>query len=115
MEPTDLTIEILKGIRDEVRMTREELSIRIGGFREELSERIDGLRGELSGRIDRLADCQLHMETHVATELVAVASAVGLVTNELREMRADARRDRGLRARVDEHERRLGELEKKTG
>jgi len=55
------------------------------------------------------------METHVATELVAVASAVGLVTNELREMRADARRDRGLRARVDEHERRLGELEKKTG
>jgi hypothetical protein len=30
------------------------------------------------------------METRVATELIAVASAVGLVTNELRGMRADA-------------------------
>jgi hypothetical protein len=93
MEPTDLTLEILKGIRDEVRMSREELS----------------------ARIDRLSESQLHMETRVATELIAVASAVGLVTNELREMRADARREGGLRARVDEHERRLGALEKKTG
>ncbi len=115
MEPTDLTIEILKGIRDEVRMTREELSARIDGVREGLSDRIDSVRDTLSVRIDRLGESQLHMETHVATELIAVASAVGLVTNELREMRADARRDRGLRARVDEHERRLGELEKKTG
>ena len=114
MEPTNLTIEILKDIRAEIRLTREVLSERIDG----VSGRIGGVSGRVdgvSGCIESLAERQLHMETRLATELIAVASAVGLVTDELRGMRAEHRRDRELRTQVAEHERRIGELEKKTG
>ena len=112
MEPTNLTIEILKEIREELRSTKNELR-----------EEIRSTRVELSDRIERLETRQTQSELRLATELVAVASAVGLVTAELRGLRADRRHDRelllgttgALRAQVDEHEKRLGALEKKTG
>jgi uncharacterized protein Yka (UPF0111/DUF47 family) len=40
MEPTDLTIEILKDIRTEIRDTRQDLSVRLDTMRNELSRRI---------------------------------------------------------------------------
>jgi hypothetical protein len=62
MEPTDLTIEILKGIRDEIRGT--------------------------NARLDGLERRQVEGETRVATEIVAVASVVREVRDLLREDRA---------------------------
>ena len=66
MEPTDLTIEILKDIRAEMRSTREELS-----------ERIDGA----NKRLDLLAEGQLRLRT----EVIEIVSAVQLLTSVLRQ------------------------------
>ncbi|HEY1691485.1 MAG TPA: hypothetical protein VGG39_04965 [Polyangiaceae bacterium] len=59
MEPTDLTIEILKGIREEAHKTNE--------------------------RLDDLRDRQTATEVRLATELVGVAGAVREVRDLLRE------------------------------
>jgi hypothetical protein len=104
MDPTDLTIEILKGIREATRKTHEEIRM--------TNERIDELRTEVRNEfaevrveIRELRDRQTGTEVRLATELVAVA---GEVRDLLRE-------DRVLRDRVDDHERRLSEVERRTG
>ena len=51
----------------------------------------------------------MHTEIRLATELVAVSSALRNVTDLLRVQ------DGALRTRVEDHERRLDVLEKKTG
>ena len=96
MEPTDLTIEILKGIREEARKTNERL--------QETNERLD----RTNERIDELAVRQRETEIHLATELVGVAGAV-------REVRDLLREDRVLRDRVDDHERRIAAIERRPG
>jgi hypothetical protein len=89
MDPTDLTIEILKDIRDATRAT---------------SDRVD-LVVEWMDRVERR---QTETEVRLTTELVAVAGAV-------REVRDLLREDRGLRDRVDDHERRLTSVEQRAG
>jgi len=111
MEPTDITIEILKGIRDEVRGVRGELRDGLQSVRGELRDGLQGVREEVQGvskRIDRLERRQTEADVRVATELVAVAGAV-------REMRDAFLEDRSLRVRVDDHERRLSAIEKHSG
>ncbi len=97
MEPTDITIEILKSIRD-------ELHEGLVGVRGDLHE---GLAG-ITGRMDRVERRQTEADLRVATELVAIASAV-------REMRDAYREERALSHRVDDHERRLSDVEKRVG
>ena len=102
MEPANLTIEILKSIRDEVRITNE----RVDAVRGELIV----LRGEvvaLRGDVGAVREQQVHSELRVATGLVAVAG-------ELRALRDDLR-TAGVRARLDDHELRIERLEKRTG
>jgi hypothetical protein len=108
MEPTDITIEILKSIRD-------ELHDGLSGLRGELHDGLSGLRGELregltgvTERMDRLERRQTEADLRVATELVGVAGAV-------REMRDAYREERALSHRVDDHERRLSEMERRVG
>ncbi|HEY8087702.1 MAG TPA: hypothetical protein VIF09_07655 [Polyangiaceae bacterium] len=114
MEPTDLTIEILKGIREEAQKTNERLdrtNDRLDGLRTEVRSGFSELRGELEdvrGVIGELRDRQTASEVHVATELVGVAGAV-------REVRDLLREDRALRVRVEDHERRISEMERRTG
>ncbi len=89
MQPTDLTIEILKAIRDEGRMTNEALRT-------------------TNERLERLERRQSETEIRLATELVSVVGAV-------REVRDLLREDRGLRQVVDDHERRIAAVEQRTG
>jgi hypothetical protein len=89
MEPTDLTIEILKDIRDAVHATNERLDATIEGL------------GEVRDR-------QTATEVRLATEILGVAGAV-------REVRDLLREDRALRGRVDDHERRISAMEGRTG
>ena len=93
MEPTDITIEILKSIR------------------EELHDGLSGVREDLAGvtdRMDRLERRQTGPDLRIATELVAIAGAV-------RETRDADREERALSHRVDDHERRLSDVEKRVG
>jgi hypothetical protein len=93
MEPTDLTIEILKDIRDETRKTNE----RVDALERTVVKEIGSVRGEAR-----------QTEVRLATELVAVAGAV-------REVRDLLREDRALLQRVDDHERRITAMERHTG
>ncbi|HEX8792880.1 MAG TPA: hypothetical protein VF765_18165 [Polyangiaceae bacterium] len=90
MEPTDLTIEILKNIRDEVRQTRTDLSGRIDTMRDELSRRI------------------VESEIRTSTAVTELAGAVSQMTGVLR-----ASHD--LRPRVERCELDIAELKKRVG
>jgi hypothetical protein len=106
MEPTDLTIEILQGIRDEIRGT----NARVDALRDELCGEIRGTNGRLDDtntRLDRLERRQVEVETRVSTEIVAVAVAV-------REVRDLLREERALASQVDDHERRIRAIETRT-
>jgi hypothetical protein len=95
----DLTTEVLVQIRDELHRTREQLS---GG----LHELGDALQ-ETNDRLDRLERRQTEDALRLATELVAVASAVGEVRDLLRDQRIE-------RDRLEDHERRIAKLESKA-
>jgi chromosome segregation ATPase len=116
MEPTDLTIEILKGIREETRKTSEGVAManehlatlvdRVDHL-DETVERVEGRVGRLDDRVDRMEKRQVETEVRLTTELAGVAGAV-------REVRDLLREDRALRQRVDDHERRLAAIEERT-
>jgi hypothetical protein len=111
MEQTDLTIEILKGIRDEVTKTNErlvELRTELVNEVHETNGRLVELRSDLVDRVERVERRQTETELRLATELVAVGGAV-------REVRDLLREDRALRERVNDHERRLSAIERHTG
>jgi hypothetical protein len=99
-EPTDLTVEILKQIRDAVAGTNERL--------DRTNERLDETRRELSERIGRVEARFVDTELRVATELTSVVGAVHAMRDAFLE-------DRALRRTVDDHERRLRTIERKTG
>jgi predicted nucleic acid-binding Zn-ribbon protein len=87
MEPTNVTIEILKSIRDEMRGVRGE---------------VVAVRNEVAA----VREQHVRSEIRVATELVAVAG-------EFRALREDLH-SAGLRARLDDHEQRIEALENRT-
>ncbi len=84
---SDLTVEILKEIRDELRNT---------------NGRLDGT----NQRLERLEKRQTETEVRLTTELTAVVGAV----HELRDVIVE---DRKLRSQVSDHENRIGAIEKK--
>jgi vacuolar-type H+-ATPase subunit I/STV1 len=94
----DLMIKILEQIRDELKMTRAELSTRI----DQTNQRLD----QTNQRLDHLERRQLGTEVRLATELVAVSKSIG----DLKKVLLD---DRKLRAQVENHEVRLKALERK--
>jgi hypothetical protein len=100
MVPTDLTVEILKGIRDGVQSTNE----RLDGLRDE----VHALRADTNERLGRIERRQTETEGRPSTELVAVVGAV-------REVRDLLREDHALRDRVDDHERRIAAVESRSG
>lgn len=101
MEPTDLTIKVLQEIRDEGRGTREEMS----GLRGELTREMSGLRAEMSGLRTEFSERFEVLETTLrdpAQQLVLLARGIKTAL----ESPADTER------RLDDHERRLAEIEK---
>jgi hypothetical protein len=83
-------LSALASIREEVRASREEAARSTSELREELTQHVK------------------EMEIRLATELIAVAGAVREVRDVLIEQSA-------VVARVDDHERRITDLERRTG
>jgi len=96
----DITIEILKDIRDEIRQT----NVRLEG----VSNALELTRTELGERMDQLQRRQTETEVRLATELVAVVGAVHTVRDAVLE-------DRRVRQTVDDHEARIRVLERRVG
>jgi chromosome segregation ATPase len=100
MEPTDLTIEILKDIRTAVRATNERL--------DQTNERLDETRTELADRFDALAARITDTEVRLATEIVAIGGTLVQVRDLLREQTS-------IRDAVADHDRRIASLERRVG
>ena len=90
---SDLSVEILKEIRDEIRATRTELSSRIDSTNE---------------RLERLERRQAETEIRLSTEIVATVGAI----NSLKDVVVQAITDG---KQVNDHERRIRALEQKIG
>jgi predicted RNase H-like nuclease (RuvC/YqgF family) len=96
MEPTDLTIEILKAIRDETRKTSEGLATtnehlatlvdRVDHLDESI-ERLDERVGRLDDRVDRMEKRRVETDLRLATEVAGLAGAVREVRDLLGEDR----------------------------
>ncbi len=104
MEPTDLTIEILKQIRDETAAARVELGARIDAVRTDLGARIDALGGRIDA-VGARADA-------VETTLTELATQQRFVVRHLATL---AGRDRRLEDEVDELRSRVDALEERVG
>ncbi len=113
---SEVAIELLKNIRDEIRETRVSLSERIDATNtriDAMDQRIDGRLESTNSRIDgtntrleRLERRQVEMEVRLATEIVALNGAVGKLVETLQA-------DRGVRVTVRDHEKRITALEKR--
>ena len=111
MQPSDLTIQILQGIRDEIRETRTELAARIDGTNARLddtNERLHDLRTELSGRIEET-------NRRIVESEVRTATAITDLTGTVREMTGVLRSQNDLRPRVERCERDIAELKQRSG
>ena len=92
MEPTDLTIEILKDIRAGVEKT---------------NERVDALREDTNARLDLLSRRIVESEVRTSTAIVDFAGTV-------RDMTTVLRTQSDLRPRVERCERDIEELRQRT-
>lgn len=100
MEPSDITVEILKSIRDEVKQTNvrlDQTNVRLEHMRGDLSTRIEQMREELSSRI-------VQSEIRTATAITELAGTV-------REMTGTLRASLELRPRVERCEDDIRELQ----
>ena len=104
METTDLTIEVLKGIRQDIRGTNE----RLDALRQETNERLDALRQETNERLDTMARRIVESEVRTST---AIADLAGTV----REMTGVLRAANDLRPRLDRCEHDIEELKRRVG
>ncbi len=104
MEPTDLTIEILKAIRDETQATRAELKVEVGGLRAE----IVSLREETNARLDAMGRRIVESEMRTATAVVDLHGTVRDLVDVLR-----AQQD--VRPRVDRCERDILDIKHRLG
>jgi hypothetical protein len=111
METSDMTIEVLKSIRDEVRGVRgglDSLRSDVNTGLAELRADLNDLHSDVNGKMDALERRQTVEAMRLSSEVVAVAGAVGALTDELR-------RHRPARNRLDDLEHRVEALEKRTG
>lgn len=99
----DLMVEILKGIRQEIRATNDELQALKTEVRA-TNARLD----ETNERLDTLARRETESEVRLATELIGVAAAVDGVRDLLSANLV-------VRDQVADHERRIALLEQRRG
>ncbi len=99
MNNSDLTISILKGIRDDLAALRAE-AVKTNERLDTTNERLD----TTNERLERVEHRQTESEIRLATELVAVAQAV----NQVRDL---LKAGMEVQKTVNDHERRISALE----
>jgi chromosome segregation ATPase len=98
MEPTSLTIEILKDIRDEVHGVRDE----VRSVRQEMGARIDATNTRIDGTNERLEV----LARRVVESEIRTSTAITDLAGNVRELTTVLRAQSDLRPRVErcEHE-----------
>ena len=101
MEQNDLTVEILKSIREGIAGT----NTRLDQMGKDLGARIDQVGKELGARIGDLADRMTESEVRTATAITALAGTMEDMTHVLRAANE-------LRPRVERCEREIEEIKR---
>ncbi len=100
MEPTDITIEILRGIRDEVKHTNTRLDS-LHGEVKQTNTRIDSLQGEVKHTNTRLDAMREELAHRITASEIRTATAITDLTYATREMTDVLRAQHDLRPRLD--------------
>ena len=115
METSDLTIEILRGIRSEMSGMRTELKAEIGELRTEMRATRTELKAELSelrtdtnSRFEELTRRVVESEIRTSTAITDLAGTV-------RDMTSVLRASHDLRPRLERCERDIEELKRRPG
>jgi chromosome segregation ATPase len=107
MAPKDLTVKILREIRDEIRKTNARLD-GTNGRLDSTNDRVEAMGKRLDNRITettaRLDDRITQLDLRLGSELVAVNASLREVVGLLRERRDEWHR-------LDRHEERLADLD----
>jgi chromosome segregation ATPase len=107
MEPNDVTIHILREIRDEVHHTNERL--------DQTNERLDKLTGrvdETNGRIDTLRE---ELSRRIVESEIRTSTAITELAGTVQEMTRVLRTTHDLRPRVERCEQDIVELRRQIG
>jgi chromosome segregation ATPase len=107
MEPTDLTIEILKDIRAGIEKTNDRVDS-LKGEVTSVREGVTSLREDTNARLDQVSRRIVESEVRTSTAIVDLAGTV-------REMTTVLRAQADLRPRVERCERDIEELRQRTG
>jgi len=114
METTDITIEILKGIRQDLR----DLGGRIDGT----NARIDGTNTRIEGtnaRIDstntRIEEMRDELSRRIVESEIRTSTAIADLAGTVREMTSMLRASNELRPRVERCENDIAEIKRRVG
>jgi tetrahydromethanopterin S-methyltransferase subunit G len=107
MEPTDLTIEILKSIRDEVRQTNGRLD-QTNGRLDQTNARLDQVNERVESGLSEVSRRIVESEIRTSTAIAELAGTV-------REMTSVLRAQHDLRPRVERCERDIAALQHRVG
>jgi len=97
--PVELSVEILKEIRDGVRATNQRIDA--------TNQRLDLTRTEVGGRIDQLRD---ELSRRIVESEVRTSTAIAELAGTVREMTGVLRASADLRPRVEQCEQAIREL-----
>jgi peptidoglycan hydrolase CwlO-like protein len=114
LDPTNITIEILKGIRGEVKST----NVRIDSLHGEVKQtnaRIDSLHGEVKQTNARIDSLREELSHRIVASEVRTATAIADLAFATREMTDVLRAQHDLRPRVDRCEQEISALKLRVG
>jgi len=107
MEPTDLTLQVLISIRDQIQGTNERL--------DRTNERVDTLRNELSWRLDATNDRIDVTNQRLVESEIRVSTAITELSGNVRDMTLALRTSHDLRPRLDRCEQDIADLKRRVG
>jgi chromosome segregation ATPase len=113
MEPTDITIEILKDIRAEMRETKDEIRSLKGETRDEirgLKVELHETRDELSGRIDAMRE---ELSRRIVDSEIRTSTAIVELAGTVHEMTEVLRASHDLRPRVERCEQDIADIRRR--
>lgn len=111
MEPTDLTIELLKEIRDEGRKTNgriDETNSRLDGT----NSRLEALATETNSRLDALRE---ELSRRIVESEIRTATAITDLAGTVREMTSFLKQTNDLRPRVEQCEDDIKAIKRQLG
>jgi chromosome segregation ATPase len=114
MEPVDLTIEILKDIRYEVRQTNVRLD-QTNARIDETNARLEQLSGRVDLTNERVEGGLAEVSRRIVESEIRTSTAIADLAGTVREMTGVLRAQHDLRPRVDRCERDIAALQRKVG